>query len=416
MNQAMAFADYGSLLGDRGLGSEAGSVVDCGIHNALTSPTALLPYVAKGWRDYLSAHLTPEWQAHLAGRAEQPNVPANLPFVQPTVGYHNPQGDKLLDSAPGGQAPGSNHQAVSRYLDESAASRGVLCHDAAMLTPALPNAHLSVELARAYNDWMLDEWLTSRDPRLYGLIIVPNQVPDAAAEEIRRVGQNSRMVGVLMAANGLGKPLGHPAYHPIYKAAEQLGLPIVTHAGAERVMDALAYPAAAGLPATVTDYRALRDQAQASYVVNMIAQGVFERFPTLRVLVLGAGVTWVAPLLWRFDTDAKALRRDAPWLKRLPSEYFRQFFRVGTFPFAGPASSDQMVKYLNAFRNIESILCFASGYPDIDSDSAMSVSDTLPQDWRAKVMGSNALDFFRWPSRSVATGAATTTTGRGVGI
>ena len=44
-------------------------------------------------------------------------------------------------------------------------------------------------------------------------------MPDEAAAEVRRVGQNDRMVGIAMGNNTQAKPFGHPAYHPIYKAA-----------------------------------------------------------------------------------------------------------------------------------------------------------------------------------------------------
>src|SRR5262249_36590441 len=150
------------------------------------------------------------------------------------------------------------------------------------LTPSIPDAWLSVELSRAYNDWTSERWLRGRDARMYGLIIVPNQVSEAAVAEIARMAQEPRMVGVLMAANGLSKPLGHPAYHAISSAAAAAGLPVVTHGGGERVADTLVYPTAAGMPSTVSEYRAMRDQAQASYLVSMLGQGVFELLPSLR--------------------------------------------------------------------------------------------------------------------------------------
>jgi predicted TIM-barrel fold metal-dependent hydrolase len=339
---------------------------------------------------------------HLAGRSVRPKTRPNVPFLSPGIHSPRPHGERLAYTTTGDSGtPSSATQIYTAYLDSHQIDRAILCHDAGMMTPALPNAHLSVEVTRAYNDWMIEHFLQGDDDRLYGLVLIPNQVPDAAVEEIRRVGKHSRMVGMLMSANGLGKPFGHPVYHAIYAAAAEAGLPIVTHAGAERIVDSLAYPTAGGLPATVTDYRVLREQAQMTHVVNMIAQGVFERFPTLRVLVLGAGVMWVAPLMWRFDTDLKALRRDAPWLKRLPSEYFAEFFRVGTFPLEATPTPEQIVKYLSSFRNFENIMCFASGFPDIDSLRRNSLESIIPQEWSDKVFSANAVEFFRWPGSAI---------------
>ena len=148
------------------------------------------------------------------------------------------------------------------------------------------------------------------------------------------------------------------------------------------------------MPATVTDCRALRDQAAAAHVISLIAQGTFELYSDLKVLVLGAGITWIPPVLWRFDTDAKALRGDAPWLNELPSEYFRRFFRVGTYPLERAATAAQLAKYLGSFRQIEDIVCFSSGYPDSDANSPAEVRSKLPIEWHEKVMATNAESLF----------------------
>ena len=40
--------------------------------------------------------------------------------------------------------------------------------------------------------------------------------------------------------------------------------------------------------------------------------------------------------MWHMDADWKALGDQTPWLKRLPSEYFREHIRVGTQPMHEP--------------------------------------------------------------------------------
>ena len=101
--------------------------------------------------------------------------------------------------------------------------------------------------------------MVGADPRLLGTILVPTQVPDAAAAEIRRVGANDRMAAVLLTVCGLARPFGHPCYAPIFEAAHELDLPVVIRTGTNQTIDAHV-PAAGGVPSTFTESRALAPQ------------------------------------------------------------------------------------------------------------------------------------------------------------
>ena len=49
-----------------------------------------------------------------------------------------------------------------------------------------------------------------------------------------------------------------------------------------------------------------------SHVLSLVSEGVFERFPDLRVSLLECGFAWLPPLLWRFDKDWKGVWREVP--------------------------------------------------------------------------------------------------------
>ena len=51
-------------------------------------------------------------------------------------------------------------------------------------------------------------------------------------------------------------------------------------------------------------------------LTSLIAEGAFERFPELRVVLLESGFGWLPPLLWRLDKEWKGLRREIPWVKQ----------------------------------------------------------------------------------------------------
>jgi predicted TIM-barrel fold metal-dependent hydrolase len=222
-------------------------------------------------------------------------------------------------------------------------------------------------------------------------------MPDEAAKEIRRVGRHQRVVAVAMGTNGLGKNFGNPIYNPIFQAAEELRLPIIIHCGTEQSPGTLTHATAGGIPASYVERYILRAQSVQVHLTSLICQGVFDRFPNLRVLVVGAGANWLPSWIWRLDEDYKALGfRDVPVIRRLPSDYVRENVRITTYSLARSAFTPPMVRALNTEPWIADVLCFASGYPSWDSNDPTRVGASLPIEWRERVMFKNALEFFRW--------------------
>ncbi len=353
-------------------------MIDGCIHHHWGSPMDLVAYMPKGWQEYI-------------GRPGLlPNGGGMVPLI-PGFPYHNPFGDKRGE--------------LDRSLPGIA--RAVLCYDTLMQAPAEPNPYMALEVVRAANRWTAERWL-DQDDRLRALILAPNQQPDAAAAEVRAVGRDERFVGVLMGSNGLSKPFGHPLYHPIYAAAAEMGLPVILRAGGDASPDVLSTTAAGGLPSYYSEYRALAAQPLMTHVTSFIVQGVFEKYPSLRLGIVGAGATWITSLLWRFDMDYKALRREVPWLTRLPSEYFRDHVRVCTYPLDLTPADETLVRMLEAVGGLEDVLYYGSGQPNWDADEPDTILRRLPPAWHDKVMRQNAEALFARTGR-VAAPAATST-------
>jgi uncharacterized protein len=372
------------------------SVVDVCVHPDWTSPEELLPYLPAGWRDYVAANVEPSWREHLRGQGERPATPLVYGPAMPRATWTHPDGAKLATAEPRSRETLGCDPATLRrdHLDAHGVERALLLPSYGMLLPSLPQPQLALELARAANRWLAERWLDD-DDRFRGAIIVPTQLAEQAAQEIRRASEHPRMTAVVLATNGLGRPFGHPLYEPIYEAAAERGLTVVIHAGGEGSPESAPYANAGGPASTFGEHYSVVAQTQMTHIASLIVQGVPARHPELRFLMLGAGAAWAVPFLWRFDTEHQGMRLDAPWTVRSPSEYFREAFRIGTYPLDPAPSNQRLISYLGAFRGIEEILCFASGYPNWDAREPGVVSSIMPEAWRERVMRTNALEVLR---------------------
>jgi predicted TIM-barrel fold metal-dependent hydrolase len=343
-------------------------------------------------------HMPRAWREFLGRRNALPGGAGLLPLV-PLTGYEPPlppAGDRIANYA---------ELAASLIADRSIDKVVIACREA-LLAPAHPNTYLGLEVARAANRWTVERWLAQNDDRVYGLVVVPNHLPEQAAEEIRLVGLQKQIVGVALCANGIGKPFGHPLYQPIFRAAADMDLPVVIFAEGDGTPDTLTQPAAGGLPATYAEYHMLALHPVMTHIVSLISQGIFQKFPSLRVIAAGTGILGLPSVMWRFDNNYRALRREVPWLRHFPREYFQRHVSMLTYPMDTGSSVESMQRALEAIEGLENQVCFASGRPAWDSSSHASVTSRLPSSWIANASYSNALNTYRFPERGVPSGGS----------
>ncbi len=368
------------------------AVYDLDVHNAWASTAELIEYLPRRWHPYFLG------------------TGAMRAFATPVPTYSRPGGrTDRLDAVPaGGGAPGSDYDLMcEQLLDRHKITRALLTFPA-YAEPGYPNSELAIAMCRAANDWMADRWLARGDDRLYAVGMVPTGEPSAAAEEIYRVARNPRISALLLAANALGRPLGHRVHDPIYAAAAEVGLPVMAHVGLDLGVLGAAY--ATGLPTARADHFGLLDQGPAHHIASMISGGVFERFPTLKLIFDECGFAWLPNVLWRLDALYPVLKVESPGLQRRPSEYFRDHVWVSSQPFDCEADPRQVIELLEAFGGMEDRICFSSDYPHHDSEGPGEVAGRLPAAWRPKVMWQNAATLLGWPSEAPQ-GASLSTTG-----
>jgi uncharacterized protein len=333
--------------------------IDCDVHCRPAAVETLLPYLDPFWETYVE-------QARIR--------------LSPNVGNAYPPGARTS-----GSPPQTVEQLQEGLLDRVRPRHAVLnCLTAfqASLNPSFDAA-----LASAVNDWLKAEWL-DRDDRLRASIAISMLDPVRAAQEIERVAGDPRFVQVLVPVRAEA-PYGNSRHDPIYAAAAAHDLPIGIHAWG-RVGRA---PAPSGYNHYyLEDYLANAQVAQAQ-LVSVVSEGVFQRFPGLRVAFLECGFAWLAPLLWRFDKNWKAVWREVPWLTEKPSEYVYRHVRMTSEPAALPHDREGIARVAELTR-VGELIMFASDHPHEHGGHADALLDVLGDDAREAVLHANASAFF----------------------
>ncbi len=361
-------------------------IIDCDVHHHWKSDAEVGEYLPARWRDFVRGSRDGLFPIQPASATYSPSLGTN----------------KRIDAfGPEGLPPGSDYRTMKeQLLDPFNVERAVLVYDVG-LNVGVPNVYLATALAQAANDWSIERWLSGLDERLYGGLLIPTQVPEEAAKEIRRAGKHPRMAAVLMVFNGLGRPFGHPVYHPIYEAAAEVGLPVAIHNGGDSQLGS-GPTLAAGMPSSRLEFHTLLTQSMITHLVSFLTHGVFEKFPDLRVLLMEFGIAWIPWVLWNLDRHAPLLRNESPWIRRQPSEYIRKHVRVSTQPLEMSPEPEQLMELLESAGGVDDLLLFASDYPHWDTDDPRYIARRLPASWWRKVAHENALDFYRWPEPAPA--------------
>lgn len=340
-------------------------LIDSDVHEMLQSEEQLVPYLKEDF--YIETIRDRGW------RMERP-----FPFVQPTLG-----GLDRADAKPQGGGPGgSDRELLTQHVfEEGGASYAVLN---GLFYPTTMQAwpDFAVALASAYNDWLIDNWL-SKDQRLLGSVQVAAQAPESAAREIERVGSHPQFVQVML-------PLcqfryGDSRFTPIFAAAERQGLPVAFH-------NCMHTPTTHGYFNYFIEWHTAICQSWMSQIISLISNGVFDRHPSLMTIMPEAGFTWVPHLMSRFDQQWRQLVREVPWVKQAPSSYIRERVRFTTHPMEEmPVERcHQVIEWMGS----DKLLLYSSDYPHWDYDPAEETIKCLPEDLRRKILVENAAEFY----------------------
>jgi len=299
-------------------------------------------------------------------------------------------------------------------LDAERIDQTVLYPTTLLGVAGLRDVDFAVAQCRAYNDWLSD-FCAASPARLFGVAIIPQQDPDAAAAELRRAAAKPNLVGTFVRPNPVvdWKHFHDPVWDPIWRAASDTGWPLGLH------------PFLAGdVPGAVVGLHLNTVKSRTAMTISgglnmdnifftqcignpvdmmtslafLLAGGVCQRYPDLTLIVLETNGGWITPWMERLDHHYRIFPFDVPDLTMAPSEYFRRQCYVSfdadeeTLPLAARSP------YVGAERII-----WASDYPHPDAKFPGTVSELLDTigdlgpDAQRAIAAENARRLYRLP-------------------
>jgi predicted TIM-barrel fold metal-dependent hydrolase len=353
------------------------AMIDCDVHQSLHKPDDLLPYLPRVYQERV----------------------IDQGFLLPGSGYFNvPKRAARTDLADGcdanahdGRQRGSDYDLLrEQHLDLWKIDNALLTGSNMYGAAAIPDPDYAAALCRAFNDWTLEHWV-ARDTRFKVALAISTSDPRLAVREIDRLGDHPAVVAIMLPT-GARMPYGNRFYHPIWEACERHGLVVCVHPGAEGAGMA-GPPTGAGYPTYYLEVRLARPQMAMAHCASLICEGVFERFPALKFAFIEVDQFWVAGFLWHMDADWKSLREQTPWVKRLPSEYFRRHIRVGSQPLEEPERPQDLLNMLEAMHADETLI-YCSDWPHWDWDDPATTFPKLPEHLHQRIFAENARELF----------------------
>jgi predicted TIM-barrel fold metal-dependent hydrolase len=336
-------------------------------------------HLPRRWRDYIEVYGLGQGQSAFTGSPPQREFTHRL---------------DAIDSS--GRCGVDPLFAKKQVLDEYDLTAAVLTN-VSTFVPCGPNrpAELTLALNRAFNDAIAETWLPA-DPRYYAAVSLARDLPNVA-DEIRRCKEGpmgDRFVEVMIAPSG-AEPLGKERYWPIFEACVEYDIPLACH-----VPGTGAKGTAIGPTSYYCELHMNLVAHPMTIVPSLIFEGVFDRFPTLKVAFIELGWSWAPMMAWRLDSIHRKLRNEVSHLKRKPSDYMRDHLWYATQPIEEPEQADQVDSVYTMFEEtgFGDKLMYSSDYPHWDFDSPYdSVAPHHPIERRRRILGENASKLLKIP-------------------
>ncbi len=262
----------------------------------------------------------------------------------------------------------------------------------------IEDPELELACVQAYNDWLIEEWVSVSD-RFVPQCIVPIFPVEAAVKEIRRAVAKGHKGVIYPAVPMELREVPHindAAYDPLWAVCQELEVPICFHSGGSAAIQVPPYEGYS--PAVAAAFSAIaRPVSTIPVIVNLLISRILSRFPKLKVVFGESGLGWGAYLLEYTDYQAKGDQLRSEGHDRTPSEAFRsQCYLVGWYDRAGLSTR----RYIGT----ENILwsthfpAATSTWPETQKFIEQSFEE-IPESDRERILWKNAAELYRISER-----------------
>jgi len=240
---------------------------------------------------------------------------------------------------------------------------------------------LAIELACFHND-QLSEMVKNYPDHFAAMATLPLQVPEEALKELDRAINTLGLRGVEIGSHVSQRELGDEAFWPIYKALEDLDVPVFIHphhvAGLNRLIDfylnnLIGNPLDTTIAAT-----------------QLIFSGVLERYPGLKIILAHGGGQF--PFIFgRIEHGFEVRPEPKEKVHQPPRAFLKNLY------FDTITHNPDALRFLIAFAGSDHVL-LGSDYPydmgDPDPVQTVSKLSGIKAGDRRKIMRENAITLF----------------------
>jgi predicted TIM-barrel fold metal-dependent hydrolase len=201
-----------------------------------------------------------------------------------------------------------------------------------------------------------------------------------ALVELDRCQNRLGMKGVLLYSNINGKFPDEPEFRPLFRRAEEVGIPLLMHPAHPTTYEAVqGYEMVAGLGLMFDTTTAL---------TRIILSGILDEHPRLKLVCPHVGGA-LPYLVGRIDHQTQVLRRGLGSISKPPSEYLRQIYLDTVTP------SPEAVQYAYDFVGPDRLL-FGTDHPWVDPQLIVRNirSLNLASEIEARIFAGNARKLF----------------------